>query len=334
MSIARNLRETIRRVLALSLRQGSQTRLMGRLTKLRNAFRLENDPLLFAPLIQYLQDGAAQFGLWGDAERNRISVALEEALTNALYHGNLEIDSDLRERNLQAYHLTVGGRRGQSPYRERRIEVEAEFSAERAVFVVRDEGAGFDPTILPDPTDPANLTKPSGRGILLMRAFMDEVTYNAVGNSVALVKNREADHRIRQREEIMSMKLFTTSRQGDALVAVAEADVGSLGTANTRLEVDSLLMQMREWGVQKLVFDMSKAEYFGSQMIELMIIAWRRLASVNGILALCRALGDRAGSLHTVGLDKLWPTCNTLDEALAAPEAENNRGYAAAISVE
>ena len=195
-AIPRDLRETVQRLLALSARQGSRGRLMGRMTKQQNTFRLENDPLLFGPLIQFLQDGAAQFGLWGDAERNRISVALEEALTNALYHGNLEIDSDLRERNVQAYHLIVGGRRGQSPYRERRIEVEAEFSADRAVFVVRDEGAGFDPTVLPDPTDPANLTKPSGRGILLMRAFMDEVTYNALGNSVALVKNREADHRV------------------------------------------------------------------------------------------------------------------------------------------
>ena len=116
----------------------------------------------------------------------------------------------------------------------------------------------------------------------------------------------------------MSMKLFTTSHQGDALVAVAEGDVGSLGTGDARLEVDSLLAQMREWDVHKLVFDMSKADYFGSQMIELMIIAWRRLASVNGMLALCRLSATGREVMHTVGLDKLWPTCNTLDEALAA----------------
>ena len=161
------------------------------MTKQQSVFRLENDPRWFAPLIQHLQDGAAQFGLWGDAERNRISVALEEALANALYHGNLEIGSELRERDLPAYYQTIAIRRGQSPYRERRIVVEAEFSTERAVFVIRDEGAGFDPATLPDPTDPANLTRPSGRGILLMRAFMDEVVYNAAGNSVALIKNRQ-----------------------------------------------------------------------------------------------------------------------------------------------
>ena len=188
--IPRDLCETIRRLLAISSRQRSLVGLMDRVTKQQSTFRLENDPLLFAPLIQHLQDGAAQFGLWGDAERNRISVALEEALANALYHGNLQVASELRERNPQAYCRAIDSRRGQSPYRERRIEVHADFSFDRAVFVVRDEGPGFDPTTLPDPTDPANLTKLGGRGILLMRAFMDEVNYNATGNSVELVKNR------------------------------------------------------------------------------------------------------------------------------------------------
>ncbi len=191
-SIASDLRETIHRLLAISSCKRSQVWLLGRMTRHQSTFCLENNRLLFAPLIQYLQDGAAQFGLWGDNERNRIGVALEEALANALYHGNLEVGSELRERNLEAYYKTIDTRRGQSPYQERRIEVEADFSFDRAVFVIRDEGPGFDPTILPDPTDPANLTKPSGRGVLLMRAFMDDVVYNARGNSVVLIKNRQA----------------------------------------------------------------------------------------------------------------------------------------------
>lgn len=66
--------------------------------------------------------------------------------------------------------------------------VEANFSREKAVFMVRDEGTGFDPSALPDPTDPANLDKSSGRGVLLMRTFMDRVDYNEVGNVVTLTK--------------------------------------------------------------------------------------------------------------------------------------------------
>jgi anti-sigma regulatory factor (Ser/Thr protein kinase) len=55
-------------------------------------------------------------------------------------------------------------------------------------FVIRDQGPGFDPAQLPDPTDPENLERVSGRGLLLMRTFMDEVTFNKSGNQVTMVK--------------------------------------------------------------------------------------------------------------------------------------------------
>jgi anti-sigma regulatory factor (Ser/Thr protein kinase) len=56
------------------------------------------------------------------------------------------------------------------------------------VFVIRDEGPGFNPEMIPDPTAPANLSKASGRGILLMRTFVDDMHYNATGNELTLVK--------------------------------------------------------------------------------------------------------------------------------------------------
>ena len=58
----------------------------------------------------------------------------------------------------------------------------------RIRYVIRDEGPGFDPATLPDPTDPANLDRPCGRGLLLMRTFMDDVGYNRSGNEVTLIK--------------------------------------------------------------------------------------------------------------------------------------------------
>ena len=61
------------------------------------------------------------------------------------------------------------------------------------MFVIRDEGPGFDVSKLPDPTDPANLEKRSGRGLLLMRAFMAEVKHNARGNELTLVWRRRND---------------------------------------------------------------------------------------------------------------------------------------------
>ena len=190
-AIVHYLRDTIRKVLSVSSRERSQTRLMGCMTRSESTFILENDPSLFGPLILYLQEGAMQMGLWNDADRTRVGVALEEALTNALYHGNLEIGSELREKDVSAYYDLIGMRRQELPFRDRRIVVEAKLSAKQAVFIIHDGGCGFDPAALPDPTDPANLAKVSGRGILLMRAFMDEIVYNDSGSMVTLVKHRQ-----------------------------------------------------------------------------------------------------------------------------------------------
>jgi len=59
---------------------------------------------------------------------------------------------------------------------------------DEATFIIRDEGAGFDPNDLPDPTAPENLIRASGRGILLIRTFMDDVCFNDKGNEITMVK--------------------------------------------------------------------------------------------------------------------------------------------------
>jgi len=199
--LARDLAETVRKVLAVSDRERGHSRLMGCMRKNDCTFVLENDCAMFGPLISYLQEGITQIGLCGDAERTRVGVALEEALANALYHGNLQVSSDLRGEDDEAYHSMIRERIDRPPYRDRRILVRAELSQKRATFVVQDEGAGFDPSGLPDPTDPANLEKVSGRGILLMRTFMDEVAYNEVGNQVTLTKRCPGNNHSPKREE-------------------------------------------------------------------------------------------------------------------------------------
>src|SRR5262249_9082757 len=102
--------------------------------------------------------------------------------------GNLEVSSDLRQQGDEPYHRLAEERRRQPPYRERRIRFTARITRDKATFVIRDEGPGFDPARLPDPTDPANLGRVGGRGLLLIRTFMDEVYFNATGNEITLVK--------------------------------------------------------------------------------------------------------------------------------------------------
>lgn len=187
-TLVSDLLETVHGVLAVSCRERSHWRLMGCMTHSDSTFSLENDCSLFGPLVAYLQQEITRLGLCDEAERTRIGVALEEALANALYHGNLEVGSELREADGRAYSALVERRRRQSPYRDRRIHVLASLSRRRARIVISDQGAGFDPAALPDPSQPANLERVSGRGVLLMRTFMDEVIYNEPGNTVTLVK--------------------------------------------------------------------------------------------------------------------------------------------------
>ncbi|MBN2211115.1 MAG: ATP-binding protein [Sedimentisphaerales bacterium] len=94
-----------------------------------------------------------------------LRLSLEESLTNAIRHGNA---SDASKHVSVKYRIT-----------QDRIDV-----------VISDEGSGFDPCSIPDPTQPEFLSRPSGRGILLMRAYMNEVTFNSKGNRVHLVKFR------------------------------------------------------------------------------------------------------------------------------------------------
>jgi serine/threonine-protein kinase RsbW len=103
---------------------------------------------------------------YSDAATFAIKLALEEALTNAIRHGN---------RCDPARH----------------VEVEFEIGRERSVIVITDQGEGFDLAAVPDPTADENLEKPHGRGIMLMRAYMDEVRYNDKGNRVQLLKRNQ-----------------------------------------------------------------------------------------------------------------------------------------------
>ena len=189
----RRLVSTVRNVLAVSGRRRVHTRLMECMDWTECAFALKNNSALIHPLITYLQERTSDLDVCDESDRTRMGVALEEALANALYHGNLEVGSELRGEDDKGYHALIVERLNTSPYQDRKIHVETTMSREHATFVVRDEGTGFDPSSLPDPTDPANLEKASGRGLLLMRTFMDEVAYNGEGNAVVLTKRRRPD---------------------------------------------------------------------------------------------------------------------------------------------
>jgi len=185
-----SLKDVLPQVLARAKIDRRRQELNQFIDNLAYSFVLENDPMLVPLLVSRLQDYLFAMKLCGQNEKTRVGVALEEALLNGLYHGNLEVNSDLKQDGGNAFNKLAEERRHVSPFSERRLHVQVRLNDAEAFFAIRDEGPGFDPSKLPDPTDPENLLKASGRGILLIRTFMDEVTHSANGNQITMVKRR------------------------------------------------------------------------------------------------------------------------------------------------
>jgi serine/threonine-protein kinase RsbW len=127
---------------------------------------LPSDPRLIDAAVTYLVERARAFDFDGSRLNLNLRVGAAEALANAILYGNRADPS-------------------------KRVRVEVELSREEVALAVFDEGAGFDPTVVPDPTLPENLERSGGRGIFLLRELMDEVRYNDCGNCVRLVLRRE-----------------------------------------------------------------------------------------------------------------------------------------------
>ena len=128
-------------------------------------FELPSDLSLMNGVLHYLHERVVQLGII-NPERSNLFIALDEAFVNAVKHGNR-----------------------QDPHKL--VRITADLSAQEARFTVEDEGEGFRLNEIPDPTDPANLFKTSGRGVLLIYNIMDEVMYNERGNRLTMIKRPE-----------------------------------------------------------------------------------------------------------------------------------------------
>lgn len=187
--LAQDLLETVRLVMRAADDDRNVSRLLVHRTEQADfKFVLENELGLLAAVVTYMQQTMRAMGLFDEAERLRVGVALEEVLLNAMFHGNLELSSSLREDDKPTYHEMARVRAKVPPFSDRKIVFEARLSPTLAEFRIRDQGPGFNPKELPDPTDPANLNRVSGRGLLLMHTFMDEVQFSDGGNEVCLRK--------------------------------------------------------------------------------------------------------------------------------------------------
>lgn len=131
---------------------------------------LPSDLRLIESAVQYLATRCRDFHFSGSRLTLNLRVGVAEALANAMIYGN---------------------RRDST----KRVRVEVELTPDYLSVEVRDEGEGFDPYAVPDPTLPENLERTGGRGIFLIRELMDEVAFNERGNCVRLILHREGPRR-------------------------------------------------------------------------------------------------------------------------------------------
>ncbi len=116
-------------------------------------------------ILEYLTKRVEKVGVI-NPESSNLFIALDEAFVNAVKHGN-KFDAN------------------------KTIKISAEVSTKEARFTIEDEGEGFDVSAIPDPTNPENLFKSSGRGVLFIYNIMDEVSYNERGNRLTMIKKRQ-----------------------------------------------------------------------------------------------------------------------------------------------
>lgn len=195
-ALPEKLVDTVEQVLAVAKSDRNLDRLAQCLAWTEFALNLENDADLIDPLVDVVQRLVDKVQLCDATGRVRIGIALEEALLNALYRGNLELSFEQMQEDranlLQGLSMGVAEqRRAQAPYCGRKIFVNVRISPEELRILVRDEGPGFDVTPVANSDDPAPLAREGGRGLVLMRMFMDDVTYNDLGNEVLMIKRKE-----------------------------------------------------------------------------------------------------------------------------------------------
>ncbi len=148
----------------------------------------ESDPSIVEPLIGSLRERIARLGITSRHWLLDAELALREALANAIYHGNLEIDSAIYRNDPAAFFELARRRQKQSRFFRRLVELTTTVTDEAVEFSVRDEGPGFDISAVSDPCDRENIAKPCGRGLLLMHSAMDQVTFLGRGNVVTMRK--------------------------------------------------------------------------------------------------------------------------------------------------
>lgn len=153
-------------------------------------FAIPTHDLYVSDLATYLTEPLEQASLIDPTCTISVTMAIYEALVNAVEHGNLDLDSAVKfagTDGMAAFKKLRQERIKDPLYASRKVTIKSMIETSMARFTITDEGRGFDYSALVDPTSEDRIEQPHGRGIFLIRQIFDEVRFNSAGNSISLV---------------------------------------------------------------------------------------------------------------------------------------------------
>jgi len=216
-----------------------------------------------------------------------LRLSLEEALANAIRHGN-------------------GGENDKS------VQIEYQVSSQSVEINISDEGVGFTPDDVPDPTTEDKLEIPSGRGILLMRAYMDVVEYNERGNAIHLVKyNTQPPQDRCSAETAGQLDMKVENFEQYSIITLN----GSADMAETQA-LDHLLDTVMANGSVNLLLNLSELNFICSLGLGVLIKTQNHCRKQNGKLVLIKPQPPVMRVLKTTRLTELFKIVDSLQAAL------------------
>jgi anti-sigma regulatory factor (Ser/Thr protein kinase) len=248
----------------------------------QTTLHIPSQPEWIAPTVEYLKDKAILCGACHEARANKLMLALHEALTNSIVHGNLELSSDLKEQSDNAFAEALAARSVDPHYGTRMVEVRIDYNGERCRWTFTDQGKGFDVeralarAANPDP----EMLLSSGRGILLMRAFLDDVRYEVGGRRVVLTLARPSGEEKRRGARLpMQRPVRVAPVRADGTVDWEAAYEGiaqnlspeGMGILQARLATSDRILIGIDWEGQMLYVpaEVRHCETRGNDMVEL-----------------------------------------------------------------
>ena len=200
----------------------------------------------------------SEAGGFSEQQRGEIGLAVRESLANAVVHGNC-------------------GDPG------KKVVLEAYLSDAGVVIAIQDEGKGFDPDSLPDPRNPENLLRQSGRGVFLMKNCMDEVIMHRLASSGMEVRMiKRLSNTALQEHSKVSIK--ASSRQVDSVTIVDLSGRITLGEATSILR--ELLQDLAGKGQKKIMLNLADVNYIGSSGLGGLISGYTSLTNQGGQMKL------------------------------------------------